>query len=307
MKKFIGLSFLIFISSCAEIESQDQKDPIDSAESNIIEPQQEEPRDAFIDTKNFIQKFKQRFTGYTTLEPKILAEIITIIPAQKTTWGCGLHQSEAALETAYINKNIKRKNKTNFDKVCSYPLAVDINLNSPTIKKVLNFLPSQEVKKLEKASDTEGYFRVGALPHDLARYINTNLPKNCITKAHDLSVDNFLGSELLEVVKHNLALQFPTPVFFMIDPEKYLMHVYLIVGFNNKNLLILDTNNEGIDRFLTKDTDDFVKGMNAELVINLVERASTLRPLLAALNLKLADEKTLKLWKAYSVIRFSAE
>ena len=91
----------------------------------------------------------------------------------------------------------------------------------------------------------------------------------------------------------------------MIDAKKYLMHVYLIVGFKNNNLLILDTGREGIARFLTKDADDFVTGMNAEPVIKLVQETSRLRPLLAALKLKLADDKSLKLWKPYSVIKFN--
>ena len=313
MKKIIILGILshLFILSCAEEVSQDQKNPSDSAKkTNILEPDildQEEPRDDFVDTKDFVQEFKQVFPGYTTLKPQILAELVSIIPAQKTSWGCGLHQSEAAIETAFINKKLRRKNKTDFDKVCTYPLAIDININNPTIKNVLSFLPSHELKKLKDASDAEGFFRVGALPHDLARYINTNLPKNYTSKAHAISTDRFLGSELLEVVKHNLTLQLPTPVIYMIDPDKYLMHVYLIVGFKNESLVILDTTKEGVERFLTKDADDFVKGMNAESIIHLVKQASNLRPLLAALNRKLADEKTLELWKAYSVLRFNAE
>jgi PBP1b-binding outer membrane lipoprotein LpoB len=43
---------------------------------DIIKPdisEQEEPRPDFKDTKNFAQEFDQKYPGYTTLKPQILA------------------------------------------------------------------------------------------------------------------------------------------------------------------------------------------------------------------------------------------
>ena len=155
-----------------------------------------------------------------------MLKLVTIIPAQKTSWGCGLHQSEAAIETAYINTKKRRKNKTSFEEVCAYPLAVDINIKDPTLQSVLAFLPSHERKKLEEASDPEGNFRVGALPHDLARYINTNLPKNYENKAEALSVDKFSGSELLDIIHHNFISRI-TYASFLYDRCQEISHACL--------------------------------------------------------------------------------
>jgi len=307
---------ILLVLRCAENISQENNNknimpinPVSNTPKAVPnqEYKHEEARADFSDTNNFVEQFTRRFPGFTTLQPKILAELVSIIPAQKSSWGCGLHQSEAAIETAYINTKSRRRDKTNFDEVCSYPLSVDININKPEIKNILNWVPDRERQQLTDASDDQGYFRVGALPHDLASYINTNLPNKSKFKAYALSQDNITTSKLLGVIKHNLALMLPTPVFYIISKETYTMHVYLITGLKNNKLLILDTSNEGVERFLTIDAGAFIKGMNAQPIIELVKQAFTFGPFLAGLDLKIPNENKLKLWKPYSVIEFRAE
>jgi hypothetical protein len=312
---------MYFISACAEITSS--ADPSQNTQPSNINTNTNTnintstsnnnnnlgPRikvsDEYI--KEFSAKFKQRFSNFMTLNPALLAEAVGVIPAQGTLWGCGLHQCEAAVEIAHKKADHDRHVRTNFSQVGSYPLAVDFNVNTPGIKDLLGFLG----QKLP--TDAEGNFRVGALPHDLAKYINNNL-QGLQLRATAKSQASLQPAELVATVKHNLDLEMPTPVLYIVDKNNNLAHVYSIVGYNNKDFLILDTVGDGIDRLVTKNINDFIANMDSSSIISLVNIISLLdnfkglpiniREEIKASGGKLAEKTAIDAWRPYSFIKF---
>lgn len=250
----------------------------------------------------FEKEFAERFADFTALRPRVLEKVLEKIPSQETLWGCGLHQSETAIELAHINHNKNRSTTRDFKAVDTYPLAIDVNLNHPAMQEVAGIgqLPL----------DDEGNFRVGALPHDLAGYIDNNFPKGYPVKAEAVSQEALSPKDLVAIINNNLKLGLSTPTFYVISPESLLIHVYSIVGFKGDELLILDTTGEGIDRFSIRKTADFLAGMNASAKIQEIKGYITLgeifnlRALIKQAGGRAAKPETFNQWKAFSVIKF---
>ena len=297
------ITSIIFITAC--------RDNNYSSNTNVTPPENPEPEEEFVEEeklsekdKKFIEKFKQKYPDYITLAPEVLAKLVRIIPAQTTTWGCGLHQSEAAIETAYINTKKKRAKKTDFDQVCEYPLAIDLNINNILIHNIINMFASSEQKsQLQKATDSEGNFRVGALPHDLSAYINKNLPSRFAYTAQAVSKENLSLLEFFEIIQDNLKIGMPTPIFYVIDKQKLRLHIYSIVGYTKDILLILDTTGENTHRFFAKNTNDFLQNMNTQDIRTTANLFAGFRNLIKE-DIKIASEDSYTRWKAYSLIKF---
>jgi hypothetical protein len=299
---FIVINITI-LSACGpqanEPQNNHKPNDINQAKSSSIY-NNTEPKSAFA------KKFKERYKGFTMINPDFLNTVVQRIPAQKSPWSCGLHQSEAVIEVAYSNNAMQRQTQPDFQNVGDYPLALDINLNNNIIKSLVeSIIPANLISALEKAADDKGNFRVGALPHDLAAYINKKLPHNYELKAQAQSSETITVDEFFRAVKNNLSQGLPT--LALAQSGELSAHVYLIVGFKNTEVLILNTSDEGMERFFSQEAKDFIAEMNMSKlisIIKLIELIPDIRTKIQEGQGNIADVAVIRKWQPYSVIEF---
>lgn len=257
---------------------------------------------------NFEKELDTEFFGFKKLDASILEQMISAVPQQSELWSCGKHQCGHALTCARGDKP-----DLNYNEPDSYPLAINANIKRTNLAQILQ-MPVVNIFAAQITTDSDGNFRVGATPHEMACFINEALPDSCSLKAHAISRYSFDVDMLLELVERNVDKNMPMLAYYVTDQEKKLMHVYAIVGFlkdeSNSQLMVLDTVGEGSRRLKKMDASDFVRNMDAQSIIGFVTSIDTiglmvnLRGAIIGDGGRVVDSLTLKQWKPFSLISF---
>lgn len=251
--------------------------------------------------QEFAQQLALKFPNFVTINAAALKEAIDLVPAQVTPWGCGKHQCGHMQACASHGSDIIKMD-LDYSTPENYPLAVNVGAELIKSLGVMGaFIPK----------DSEGTFRVGATPHEIATYLNECvLPISFAYEAETYSKDKLSAGTLVNLIMDSVEKNMPILAYYVIDAQKFLMHIYALVGVNyaQDKILVLDTTGKGIDRLKMMDVEEFVKNMNASSIINVVKMIDSMGAYLNLRNRILesggraASVEILNEWKPYSLV-----
>lgn len=255
----------------------------------------------------FQRAFAERFAGFETIKPAILEAVVAKIPSQETSWGCGKLQCHSAIECAHMDCGTQNNRAVDFSTVGNWPLAVNANMSSPELSSIKVMIGFFGVSLPE---DSDGFFRVGASPHEMANYMNDKqrLPERFT--ARTVSTDKLTVDDFLISVVSNVSADLPTIAYVVSNPKAQTMHVYNVVGYSGNTLLLLDTVGDGVARFKTQDVAEFVKSMDAQAIVATVQNIEKmgsmvdLRGKIERSKGRVISPDLLSKWKAFSYVTF---
>jgi hypothetical protein len=230
--------------------------------------------------QEFSKEFDERFPDYISLPKTTLFQIIEAVPEQgETSWSCGNIQSGLVRASASlaVSEPIDKASLSRCNIVDDYPLLVDIVL--PESVKALLKTAGYKLKL-----DTDDHFRVGAVPHQLPAYLNSEnrLPKSI--RAKHVKKDTLTKDALLAEIDQALAIEMPLIALYVINADDMQLHYYGIAGYdkNKEDILLLETDGKGIDRLITKNIDSFLAHLDTKA---FKKRVRTLQPVIEGAKL----------------------
>lgn len=219
-----------------------------------------------------------------------LLDAIFVSP-QEASYTCG---QSCCTQLAKFLKIEKKPSLKEVVETCPLSIELEIERLGPFQMLISSFIqPSQR---------EEGFIRVGATPHMLARYLNNSEHYGSL-QAKAISTDNFNSYVFLPLVGDSLDRNLPTIMVQSKGPLK--LHYLLIVGMNAKKqeLLVLSSD----QKLYTMPFEDLQKEMNATESVNLLRTFSGFRDGIAGLCEQLATSNDLSNWNTFSYITFTQE
>lgn len=254
--------------------------------------------------ENFKSAFERDFAGYVSLPPEQLFQIINAVPGQKTTWGCGKVQSNMAKASASLALGlaVNQEDVQDCNDVNDYPLLIDVKVNPDAVSIAENMVKLQTI-------GSDKYFRVGALPNELAGFINKRIPKGMIAKSRDYS--SLDEAELINLINNNIDIKMPLITLNGVSGS--MLHYFSVVGYSKDGdkLLVLNTERSGIERLESHETSAFLETMNVNGNKNFIKWVvSFMLPLkskLIAPGSELPDISALDKINTFNVITFQKQ
>lgn len=282
-------------------------------------PPQDKPGTPFVATPKF-EKFKSDFNkeyaGYVSLSPEQLFQIIEAVPAQTTTWGCGKVQSNMAKASASVALGlaVNKEDVQDCNEIGDYRLLVDVKFKPDGMSFVLPLLNALakrlgRVVPLEKING-DNYFRVGALPKELAGFINKRIPKGM--RAKSLEYPSLDRAKLMKLIKDSIAIKMP--LITLNTTTSGTLHYYSVIGYSNNgnDLLVLNTiDSDKGSRIESYETNDFLERMNVDdykaFISSIASSIISVKDSIAAPGSKIPDESTLDELGTFNVVTFEKQ
>lgn len=257
-------------------------------------------------SRSLAASIAEKYVQYEMIDPALLAAMIQKVPEQCNTWACGLHQCGHSFACADKIKHIDTKRDIDYQNPKDYPLAIDVSLG---------FLPQliDTLRSFGLLIDDSGAVRIGAAPHELARFINSHLPQDFPLRAKAVSASSMSLEDLIKSVRSNMKNNMPTIAYYVVDKTKKMMHDYAIVGISRDSddpeFLVLDTKGQGVARLKVMNATQFLNNMNADSIVSMVKdldriAGTTLRGFILFNGGRVIAPELLNRWQAFSYVSF---
>lgn len=242
-------------------------------------------------------------SSFKTIKSDALASVYYGVPEQGTNpWACGYIAAWHTIDfIRYIDKKTQWFPK-NLNNRGQHPVSAEFDT------AILYRIPgaSSSAAMFIANADDKGIFRAGALPYDLATYVDERLGGNY--QASLIEKDSLDKNELLNIIKTSINNN--TPVLVVIQKNKGLkrLHYWTLVGYKGENILVLDSDSPKLgynistsDLLAYLDLSEFKKGMISKLP---EIKAAAMVARMIGKKVTLAKEEDFNNLKRYNLITF---
>jgi hypothetical protein len=256
---------LLSILGCGGLEEKNRKF-IEQDEDMIFKEDNLEEKNI---SKNNINKLayeiEENYRHYNKIDPKILAQIILGVPKQgKNPWACGYIGAWHIINAIRAQNGAKQYYPIDLTIPGKYPVSLEFDIN------LLDAIPLGDlIKQPLKGHTDNNIFRVGALPDKMGQYINDRIHKNYTAKNYTFG--KLSKDVLFDMIKKSIDKSLPLLTIIETQKDSLQLHYWSIVGYYQDEVLILDSDPDGIGRIKNISLDKLLSNIDLSSCLDQIK------------------------------------